>query len=209
MSSWPIDSAYSGSTCEVSCSNREQEVNDVDFQKSLEQCLLHSHKQNKVLMQNDLQEKLLNEKEKIKSNLEAYGIEDTYLSFKRTLLDGPPAEEGLKKLDSFNQWMSKELGDVEESNKPSTSGGYWDTVESENEVGNTTIPSQGHLDTYVLDPSVSHDQLFSIIDYSPSWAFEGSEIKVFSFDILHLLSILIICSLNCCCCFFSYLSVIV
>ncbi|KAL5175629.1 Calmodulin-binding transcription activator 2 [Glycine soja] len=178
MSSWPIDSAYSGSTCEVSCSNREQEVNDVDFQKSLEQCLLHSHKQNKVLMQNDLQEKLLNEKEKIKSNLEAYGIEDTYLSFKRTLLDGPPAEEGLKKLDSFNQWMSKELGDVEESNKPSTSGGYWDTVETENEVGNTTIPSQGHLDTYVLDPSVSHDQLFSIIDYSPSWAFEGSEIKV-------------------------------
>lgn len=51
-------------------------------------------------------------------------------------------------------------------------------------AGSTTIPSQGHLDTYVLDPSVSNEQLFSIIDYSPSWAFEGSEVKVFSFDML-------------------------
>ncbi|RDX66086.1 Calmodulin-binding transcription activator 2, partial [Mucuna pruriens] len=182
MSSWPIDSVYSRSTCEVSCSNREQEVNEVDFQKSLEQYLLHPHKQNKVLVQNDPQEKLLNAKEKLKSDLEANrsldGIEETYFTFKRTLLDGSPAEEGLKKLDSFNQWMSKELGDVEESNKSSTSGAYWDTVESENEVGSTTIPSQGHLDTYVLDPSISRDQLFSIIDYSPSWAFEGSETKV-------------------------------
>ncbi|KAK7399555.1 hypothetical protein VNO78_10740 [Psophocarpus tetragonolobus] len=182
MSCRAIDSLYPGSTCEVSCSNRKQEVKEVDFQKSLEQCLLHPHKQNKVLMQNDPQENLLNTTEKLKSDLEASrtqdGIEDTFFNFKRTLIDEPPAEEGLKKLDSFNQWMSKELGDVEESNKPSSSGGYWDTVESGNEVGSTTISSQGHLDTYVLDPSVSNDQLFTIIDYSPSWAFEGSEIKV-------------------------------
>ncbi|CAJ1938111.1 unnamed protein product [Sphenostylis stenocarpa] len=182
MSSWPIDSVHSSSTCEVSCRSCEQEVNEVYFQKSLEQCLLHPHKQNKALMLNDHQEILLNTKEKLKSDFEANrildGIEDTRFTFKRTLLDGSPAEEGLKKLDSFNQWMSKELGDVEESNKPSTSGAYWDTVESESEVGSATIPSQGHLDTYVLDPSVSNDQLFSIIDYSPSWAFEGSEIKV-------------------------------
>nr|KYP49260.1 Calmodulin-binding transcription activator 3 [Cajanus cajan] len=145
MSSWPIDSVYSGSTCEVSCSNCDKEV---DFQNSLEQYL--------------------------EGNRNPDGMEDTYFTFK----DGPPAEEGLKKLDSFNQWMSKELGDVEESNKQSTSNAYWDTVESENEVGSTTIPSQGHLDNFVLDPSISHDQLFSIIDYSPSWAFEESEVKV-------------------------------
>lgn len=212
MSGWPIDSVYSGSTSEVSCSNSEREVNEVDFQKSFEHCLLHPHKQNKVLVQNDPQEKLLNAKEKPKSDLEANrtldGIEDTYFPLKRTLLDGSPTEEGLKKLDSFNQWMSKELGDVEESNKPSASGAYWDAVETENEVGGTTVPSQGHLDTYVLDPSISHDQLFSIIDYSPSWAFEGSEVKVFCFDILSLLLILIMCSLNCCSHFFAYLSII-
>ncbi|KAL2343063.1 hypothetical protein Fmac_004348 [Flemingia macrophylla] len=179
MSSWPIDSVYSCSTCEASCSNSELEI---DFQNSFEQCLLYSYKQNKVPVQNDPQEILLNTEEKLISDLEGNrnpdGTEDTYFPFKRTLLDGPPAEEGLKKLDSFNQWMSKELGDVEESNKKSTSNAYWDTVESENEVGSTTIPSQGHLDTYVLDPSISHDQLFSIIDYSPSWVFEGSEVKV-------------------------------
>ncbi|KAL9329608.1 hypothetical protein ACSQ67_004611 [Phaseolus vulgaris] len=180
MSTWPIDSVHSSSACEVSCSKCEHEVNEVDFQKSLEQSLLHPHKQNKVLMLNDPQEILLNTKEEPKSDFEANrtldGIEDTRFAFKRTLLDGFPAEEGLKKLDSFYQWMSKELGDVEESNKPSTSGAYWDTVESE--VGSTTIPSQGHLDTYVLDPSVSNDQLFSIIDYSPGWAFEGSKTKI-------------------------------
>ncbi|XP_027920339.1 calmodulin-binding transcription activator 3 isoform X2 [Vigna unguiculata] len=182
VSSWPIDNVHSSSACEASCSNCEHEVNEVDIQESLEQSLLHQHKQNKVLMLNDPQEMLLNTKEKLKSDFEASrtldGIEDTPFTFKRTPLDGSPAEEGLKKLDSFNQWMSKELGDVEESNKPSTSGAYWDTVESESEVGSTTIPSQGHLDTYVLDPSVSNEQLFSIIDYSPSWAFEGSEVKI-------------------------------
>ena len=146
-------------------------------------------------MQDDPQEKLLDAKDKLKSVLETNrsldGIDDTYFNLKKTLLDGSPAEEGLKKLDSFNQWMSKELGDVEESNVQSTSGAYWDTVESENGVDIATIPSQVHLETYALDPSISHEQLFTIIDFSPSWAFEGSVIKVFSFDILQLISVLI------------------
>lgn len=123
-------------------------------------------------MQNSPREILLNEEDKLESEPEVDrsidGIEDTHFTSKKTLLDVSVAEEGLKKLDSFNQWMSKELGDVEESSNRSTSSTYWDTVESENEVGN-----------YILDPSISHDQLFSIIDYSPSWTFEYSEIKVF------------------------------
>jgi len=46
------------------------------------------------------------------------------------------AEEGLKKVYSFNQWMSKEPGDLEESSKQSTSSAYWDTLGSEIGVDN-------------------------------------------------------------------------
>ena len=94
------------------------------------------------------------------------------------LFDGSLAEEGLKKLDSFNRWMSKELGDVDESHMQSSSGAYWDVVEGQNGVDVSTIPSQGHLDSFMLGGSLSHDQLFSIIDFSPNWAYIGSEIKV-------------------------------
>ncbi|WCJ31886.1 Calmodulin-binding transcription activator 3 [Euphorbia peplus] len=93
-------------------------------------------------------------------------------SMKQHLLDSSVSEEGLKKLDSFNRWMSKELGDVSESHIQSSSGAYWDTVEDE------TVSSRVHLDTYVLGPSLSQDQLFSIIDFSPNWAYVDSDIKV-------------------------------
>jgi len=153
-------------------------------------------------MQNSPHEILLKAEDKLESDLgvdkSLVGIEDTHFTSKKTLLSVSVAEEGLKKLDSFNRWMSKELGDVEESSKHSPSSSYWDTVESENGVDSITIPSQGHLENYVLDPSICYDQLFSIIDYSPSWAFEDTEIKVSYFDILHLPSVLTICSLNCC-----------
>ncbi|XVF15198.1 hypothetical protein REPUB_Repub09cG0129600 [Reevesia pubescens] len=99
-------------------------------------------------------------------------------AMRQQLLDGALAEEGLKKLDSFNRWMSKELGDVDESHMQSSSAAYWDAVEGQNGVDVSTIPSQGQLDTFMLGPSLSHDQLFSIIDFSPNWAYVGSEIKV-------------------------------
>ncbi|XWS44935.1 hypothetical protein CRYUN_Cryun15aG0092900 [Craigia yunnanensis] len=99
-------------------------------------------------------------------------------AIRQHLFDGSLAEEGLKKLDSFNRWMSKELGDVDESHMQSSSGAYWDAVEGQNGVDVSTIPSQGQLDTFMLGPSLSHDQLFSIIDFSPNWAYVGSEIKV-------------------------------
>ncbi|XVE83136.1 hypothetical protein DITRI_Ditri16bG0063300 [Diplodiscus trichospermus] len=96
-------------------------------------------------------------------------------AMRQHLFDGSLAEEGLKKLDSFNRWMSKELGDVDESHTQSSSRAYWDAVEGHDV---STIPSQGQLDTFMLGPSLSHDQLFSIIDFSPNWAYVGSEIKV-------------------------------
>ncbi|XP_044479128.1 calmodulin-binding transcription activator 3-like [Mangifera indica] len=88
-------------------------------------------------------------------------------SLKQHLFDGSLTEEGLKKADSFNRWMSKELGDVKELHMQSSSGAYWETIENENEVEDSNI-----------SPSVSQDQLYSIIDFSPNWAYVGSEIKV-------------------------------
>lgn len=98
-------------------------------------------------------------------------------SLKSPFLEGFK-KEGIKKLDSFDRWMSKELGDVKESQTQSTSGTYWEAVESENGVDDSIISPQVHLDSYVLGPSLSQDQLFSIIDFSPNWAYAGSEIKV-------------------------------
>ncbi|CAN8287748.1 unnamed protein product [Cochlearia groenlandica] len=107
-----------------------------------------------------------------------------YLStMKQHLLDGALGEEGLKKMDSFNRWMSKELGDVgviadsKESFAHSSSRTYWDEVESEDRSSN------GHntrrdLDGYVMSPSLSREQLFSIIDFAPSWAYVGCEVMV-------------------------------
>eukprot|EP00262_Sarcandra_glabra_P011545 TRINITY_DN2797_c0_g2_i1.p1 TRINITY_DN2797_c0_g2~~TRINITY_DN2797_c0_g2_i1.p1 ORF type:complete len:671 (+),score=136.95 TRINITY_DN2797_c0_g2_i1:186-2015(+) len=37
---------------------------------------------------------------------------------------------------------------------------------------------QAHLDAYLLSPSLSQDQLFSIVDFSPNWAYTGLETKV-------------------------------
>ena len=139
-------------------------------------------------MRNDPQDMLLKAKDKLKSD-------DLETSASLDGIDG----KGLKKLDGYNQWMSKELGEVEEPNMQSTSGAYWDTVECENGVDSTsctTIHSQVHLDTYLLDPTISHNHHFRIIDFSPSWTYEGTEIKVSYFNILQLLSVLIICSVD-------------
>ncbi|KAK4411675.1 Calmodulin-binding transcription activator 3 [Sesamum angolense] len=73
--------------------------------------------------------------------------------------------------------MSKELGDVTESNVQPGSGAYWETVGSE-DGDDTGISTQMPLDNFILGPSLSQDQLFSIIDFSPNWAYSGSEIKV-------------------------------
>ncbi|XP_065874066.1 calmodulin-binding transcription activator 3 [Euphorbia lathyris] len=99
-------------------------------------------------------------------------------SGKQHFLDSSVSEEGLKKLDSFNRWMSKELGDVSESHVQSSSGAYWDAVEDETGIDDPKMSSRVHLDNYVLGPSLSQDQLFSIMDFSPNWAYVNSDIKV-------------------------------
>lgn len=107
------------------------------------------------------------------------GVKTDYSALKQPLLDGVLKREGLKKLDSFDRWISRELEDVSESHmQQSNSSSYWDNVGDEDGVDNSTIASQVQLDTYILSPSLAQDQFFSIIDFSPNWAFVGSEIKV-------------------------------
>lgn len=86
--------------------------------------------------------------------------------------------DGLKNLDSFGRWMSKELGDVNEPQIQSSSGAYWEAVGSEVAVVDSNISSQLEFETYTMSPSLSQDQLFSIIDFSPNCAYSGTEVKV-------------------------------
>lgn len=83
---------------------------------------------------------------------------------KRTLMDG---DESLKKVDSFSRWVTKELGEVDDLNMQSSPGISWSTDEC------------GHvIDDASLSPSLSQDQLFSINDFSPKWAYAESEAEV-------------------------------
>ncbi|KAK8636562.1 hypothetical protein V6N13_124307 [Hibiscus sabdariffa] len=83
---------------------------------------------------------------------------------KKSLLDG---EESLKKVDSFSRWITKELGEVDDLQMQSSSGLAWSTVE----CGNVS-------DDASLSPSLSQDQLFSIVDFSPKWAYTDLETEV-------------------------------
>ncbi|RWR89892.1 calmodulin-binding transcription activator 3-like protein isoform X1 [Cinnamomum micranthum f. kanehirae] len=87
------------------------------------------------------------------------------------------ADDDLKKLDSFSRWMSKEL-EVDGAHVQSSSGIDWNIVENGNVAEDSGMSSQGHLDAYLLSPSLSQDQLFSILDFSPNWVYAGMETKV-------------------------------
>lgn len=86
----------------------------------------------------------------------------------------------LKKLDSFGRWMDKEIGvDCDDSLIASDSGNYWNTLDAEN--GDKEVSSLSHhmqLDIDSLGPSLSQEQLFTICDFSPDWAYSGTETKV-------------------------------
>ena len=85
---------------------------------------------------------------------------------------------GLKKFDSFSKWMSDEL--AADLDIKSTSDAFWSSTETVNvaDGSSMSIPMNEQLDAYVVSPSLSQDQLFSIIDVSPSWAYTGSQNKV-------------------------------
>ncbi|XP_058082564.1 calmodulin-binding transcription activator 2-like isoform X2 [Magnolia sinica] len=86
----------------------------------------------------------------------------------------------LKKLDSFGRWMNKEIGgDCNDPLMASESCSYWSTLDTNND--NKEVSSLLHhmqLDVGSMGPSLSQDQLFSILDFSPDWAYSGTETKV-------------------------------
>nr|AXE72469.1 calmodulin-binding transcription activator 3 [Nicotiana sylvestris] len=84
----------------------------------------------------------------------------------------------LKKLDSFGRWMDREIAvDGNESLLASDSGNYWNTLDNgDKEVARLSCHMQ--LDTNSLGPFLSQEQLFSISDFAPDWAYSGVETKV-------------------------------
>lgn len=100
----------------------------------------------------------------IDSGISTDGNINYSFSLRRQLLDG---EEGLKKVDSFSRWVSKELGEVDNLQMQSSSGISWSTDECGLVVDDST-----------LSPSLSQDQLFSITDFSPKCGYTDVETEV-------------------------------
>ncbi|GMN51428.1 hypothetical protein TIFTF001_020577 [Ficus carica] len=86
----------------------------------------------------------------------------------------------LKKLDSFGRWMDKEIGvDCDDSLMASDSGNYWNSIDAQNDDKEvSSLSCRIQLDIDSLGPSLSREQLFSIFDFSPDWAYSGVETKV-------------------------------
>ncbi|KAK8499435.1 hypothetical protein V6N13_050363 [Hibiscus sabdariffa] len=86
----------------------------------------------------------------------------------------------LKKLDSFGRWLDKEIGgDCDDSLMASDSANYWNSINTETD--DKEVSSLSHhmqLDVDSLSPSLSQEQLFSIVDFSPDWAYSGVGTKV-------------------------------
>ncbi|KAK3150723.1 hypothetical protein QOZ80_3AG0236850 [Eleusine coracana subsp. coracana] len=84
-------------------------------------------------------------------------------------------KDSFKKSDSFTRWMSKELGEVDDSQITSSSGVNWNSEDADNIIEAT---SRDQLDQFTVGPVLAQDQLFSIFDFVPSWTYVGSKIRV-------------------------------
>ncbi|WVZ66739.1 hypothetical protein U9M48_015923 [Paspalum notatum var. saurae] len=108
------------------------------------------------------------------SQAENYGYTDQnvrYPLLKQSSLDPFKVEpDGLKKFDSFSRWMSNELAEVADLDIKSSSDAFGVLLK--------LIPINEQLDAFAVSPSLSQDQLFSIIDVSPSWSYNGTKTKV-------------------------------
>ncbi|KAK4424328.1 Calmodulin-binding transcription activator 2 [Sesamum alatum] len=105
----------------------------------------------------------------------AIGNENYSFLLKKPLIGGLQTEESLKKVDSFSRWMAKELGEADGLDMQSSNGISWSIIGNEYD---SNMSAQLQVDTHTLNPSISQDQLFSIIDFSPNWAYSNLDIKV-------------------------------
>ncbi|XP_027774283.1 calmodulin-binding transcription activator 2 isoform X9 [Solanum pennellii] len=99
-----------------------------------------------------------------------------YSTIKQPHLSSVKVEEGLKKVDSFSRWVAKELEDVEELHMQPSNQMSWNVIDTEEE--GSCLPSQLHVDSDSLNLSLSQEQVFSIIDFSPNWAYSNLETKI-------------------------------
>ncbi|XP_007042960.2 PREDICTED: calmodulin-binding transcription activator 2 [Theobroma cacao] len=165
---WPMDQS---SNFELAYDTRlfEQKTDDFHLPNALEE-FTNNDVLNEQPVHKNLQTQLINAD--TNSVMKSYPENDMHLegninyafSLKKSLLDG---EESLKKVDSFSRWITKELGEVDNLQMQSSSGIAWSTVE----CGNVS-------DDASLSPSISQDQLFSIVDFSPKWAYTDLETEV-------------------------------
>ncbi|KAK6156816.1 hypothetical protein DH2020_011064 [Rehmannia glutinosa] len=103
------------------------------------------------------------------------GNENYPFFMKKPLFSGLQKDESLKKVDSFSRWIAKELGESGELDLQSSNGISWSIMGSEYD---SIMPATLQVDADTLNPSISQDQLFSIIDFSPNWAYADLETKV-------------------------------
>lgn len=108
------------------------------------------------------------------------GSESYFFHVRKPLINGLQTEDSLKKVDSFSRWIAKEIGDADDLDMQSSNGISWSTMGSEYDP---TMSAQLQVDTHTLNPSVSQDQLFSIIDFSPCWAYSTLDTKVLCSDL--------------------------
>ncbi|KDP27353.1 hypothetical protein JCGZ_20177 [Jatropha curcas] len=147
----------------------EQRTHNADVQNEFEEFFSGPVQHNEELLQNNLQMHLTNSEPQFMMNRRSendisIGENGKYAFVgKQPLLDG---EEGLKKVDSFSRWVTRELGEVDDLHMRSSLGLSWSTVED------------NVVDDSSLSPSLSQDQLFSIIDFSPKWAYADSKTEV-------------------------------
>lgn len=110
------------------------------------------------------------------------GSESYLFNLRKPLINGLQTEDGLKKVDSFSRWIAKEIGEAGDLDMQSSNGISWSIMGSEYDP---TMSAQLQVDTHTLNPSVSQDQLFSIIDFSPSWAYSTLDTKVLYSDLYY------------------------
>ncbi|KAJ3673750.1 hypothetical protein LUZ60_005742 [Juncus effusus] len=110
------------------------------------------------------------------SNNNNYSLQDEKI-INEPIVDLNP---NLEKGDSFNRWMSTELIGDHSFSEPikSNSDSLWNSVETDGVLDDTGVSSNSQLEMFAVGPVISQDQLFSIVDYSPNWAYVGRNTKV-------------------------------
>lgn len=94
-------------------------------------------------------------------------------------------QSDLNKVDSFGRWMNKEIGrDCDDSLMASGPDFLWGPLASGQKEG-SGLSQQMQVDVDSLGYSLSQEQLFTILDFSPEWAYSGAKTKVHIYNNNH------------------------